>query len=218
MWVSAASPLGKVYDISVLLGRESVDYPGDPPFSRELICTVEEGAAFDLAKLAMSAHSGTHLDTPAHFIPGGKTIDRYSAEDFLFRAQVVDIKDNEAVRVPELDHLHILPGEALLFKTENSALGRSRSGIFSEEYIYVSREAAEYCVARGMGLVGIDYLSVDRFGDEAYPAHRTILGNGCLILEGIDLVKVPPGRYTLVCLPLRIPGGEASPVRAILIA
>lgn len=216
--MSATNPLGKVYDISVVLGRESIDYPGDPPCSRELICTLEGGADYDLSKLTMSAHSGTHLDVPAHFFPDGKTIDRYCAEDFLFRAQVIDIHDNEAVRVPELSSLQILPGDALLFRTENSRQTRCRAGTFSEDYVYVSAEAADFCVALGVGLVGIDYVSVDRFGDETYPSHRKILGNDCLILEGIDLEKVTPGTYTLVCLPLKIPGAEASPVRAILIA
>lgn len=215
--MSPAKPSGKVYDISVALGGESIDYPGDTPFTRKLIVALEEGEAYELSSLTMSAHSGTHIDMPAHFIPGGKTIDEYSAEDFVFSAQVVDIKDEEAVRVGELEDIHILPDEALLFKTENSRQGLCRTGIFSGSFVYVSPEAADFCVAKGVALVGIDYITVEQYGNEAFPVHRTLLGNDRLILEGIDLARVPPGRYTLVCLPLKIKGGEASPVRAILI-
>jgi arylformamidase len=67
-------------------------------------------------------------------------------------------------------------------------------------------------------MVGIDYITIERYGDEAFPSHHTILGKGIPVLEGLDLKEVPPGRYTLICLPLKIKGAEASPVRAILVS
>ena len=87
---------------------------------------------------------------------------------------------------------------------------------FREDFISLSVQAAQICVARGVRLVGIDYLSVDKYGDDSLPVHRTLLESDILILEGIDLAAVPCGRYTLICLPLRIEGAEASPVRAVL--
>ena len=77
--------------------------------------------------------------------------------------------------------------------------------------------AAAAAVERGVNLVGIDYLSVDRYGDGTYPAHRTLLRSGVLILEGIDLAHVAPGRYVLFALPLKIAAGDGSPVRAVLL-
>lgn len=210
--------MNRYYDISVKLGVESIDYPGDTQYSRDQILTFDQGGICDLSSLKMSPHSGTHIDAPAHFIPRGKTIDDYAVDAFIRPAHVVEIRDPEAVRPWELENLETRPDEALLFKTENSKIGLCATGRFSEEYVYVSAEAAEFCVRRKSGLVGLDYITIDRFGDDLFPAHRVLLGNGVLILEGINLVDVPPGRYTLLCLPLKIRGAEASPVRAVLLS
>ena len=206
----------EIYDISALLGAGSIDYPGDRPYERRALRVAEKGIVHDLSLLDMTAHSGTHIDAPAHFVPGGKTIDGYDVRDFILPARVVNVADAEAVRPSALDGLNIRPGEAILFKTEKSASGLCTSGAFSESYVYITPEAAEVCVEKGVRLVGIDYISVDRFGDETYPAHRKLLESGTLILEGIDLRAVPEGRYTLFCAPLKIAGGEAAPARAFL--
>jgi len=206
-----------IYDISVLLGAESIDYPGSLPYSRELIETTKDSAICELSKLVMSAHSGTHMDAPAHFIPNGKHIDEYPVQRFILPAQVVNIEDKEAIRPSELENLDIKPGDALLFKTDNSMSGRCASGVFSESFVYLSPEAADFCVEKKVSLVGIDYGTVDRYGDKDFPVHWKLLGNNILILESISLKEVPPGRYTLFCPPLKIKGAEGSPARAILI-
>ena len=127
------------------------------------------------------------------------------------------IEDAEAVRRDELEGREIARGEAMLFKTGNSADGRVASGRFTENYIGIAPDAAAFCVENGVSLVGLDYISVDPFGRGSYPAHDALLGAGIPLLEGINLKDVPPGRYTLICLPLKIAGCEASPVRAVLI-
>jgi arylformamidase len=210
--------LTSAYDISVLLGQESIDYPGDTPYLRQVVSTIRESGLSNLSKLTMSAHSGTHLDSPAHFIPGGRTIDQYSVTDFILSAFVVEIEDEESIRPNELENLPIEQGDALLFKTQNSLQGRCRSGVFSERFVYLSVEAAELCVNKRVRLVGIDYITIEQYGDDAFPVHLKLLGNDILVLEGIDLSAVPVGRYTLICLPLKIKGCESSPVRAILLA
>lgn len=206
-----------VYDISVWLGAESFDYPGHPPYSRELIETARGRGALELSKLVMSAHAGTHIDFPAHFIPDGKHIDDYPIQRFILPAQVVSIEDKEAIRPSEVENLDLKPGDALLFKTDNSLSGRCTSGVFSESFVYMSPEAADFCVEKKVSLVRIDYGSIDRYSDENFPAHHKLLGNDILILESINLKEVPPGRYTLFCLPLKIKGAEGSPARAILV-
>jgi len=208
---------GAIYDISVWLGAGSIDYPGNAPFSRELIELPKDSAINESSRLVMSVHSGTHLDFPAHFIPGGKHIDDYPAQRFILPAQVVGIKDKEAVRPSELENLDIKPGDALLFKTDNSISGRCVSGVFCESFVYMSPEAADFCVDKKVSLVGLDYLTVDRYGDKGSPIHYKLLGNDILILESINLKEVPPGRYTLFCPPLKVKGAEGSPARAILI-
>ncbi len=205
-----------MYDISVAVGEESVHYPGDTPYVREVVSRIADGADYDLSTIAMSAHCGTHIDAPAHFIAGGKTIEQYPVTEFVRSALVVPVEGRDAIVSGDLEQLSIEPGDALLCRTDNSLRGLPRSRVFSEQYVYLSQEAAQTCVEMGVGLVGIDYISVDRFGDDAYPAHRTLLGNGVFVLEGIDLSQVPPGRYILCCLPLKLAQCEASPVRAIL--
>jgi arylformamidase len=213
----AMTPFDTIYDISVMLGKESIDYPGDPPYAREVVCAIGDGAPFALSRLRMSAHSGTHIDFPAHFIRNGRTQEEYDVSRFILNAQVVEIRDPVAIRPGELAPLDIKPGEALLFKTDNSRKGLSKSGLFSQNYVYLSSEGAAVCAKRGVSLVGIDYVSIDGNGDETFPAHRNLLENDILILEGIRLEGVSPGAYTLVCLPLNMSGGEASPVRAVLL-
>lgn len=206
-----------VYDISVMLGTEAIDFPDTPPYSRELVMKIVDGDIANLSKLEMCAHSGTHIDTPAHFIADGKNLDECPLEKWIRPAHVVDIKDKEAVRPAELENLNIKPGDALLFKTENSRSGQGMNGVWSENFVYVSPEAADFCVAKKVGLIGIDYNTIERCGAEDYPAHYKILGNGILILEHINLKDVPPGKYTLFCPPLKMKGVEGSPARAFLI-
>lgn len=208
----------RLYDITRLLESEHIDYPGDTPYARIVISAIGEGARFELARLEMSAHSGTHLDAPAHFVSGGKTIDEYEVREFILPARVIRIDDPEAVPASALLGCEIGPGEALLFKTRNSWGAQRGSGVFFEDFVHLSREAADLCVEKRVHLVGLDSISVDRYGDEQYPVHERLSKAGILILEGIDLALVPPGEYTLIALPLRIQGGEASPVRAILLS
>lgn len=200
------------HDISVLLGEENITYPGDPCFGRE----VPGPQTAEAMKLTLCAHSGTHLDSPAHFFPERARLDDFPVDYFIMPAQVVEILDPSAVRADDLARVQTSPGEAILFRTGNSHSGRACNGRFVEEYVYLAEDAAQWCVQRELRLVGLDYISIDRYGEPDSPAHRIILGAGLLALEGINLADVLPGRYTLHCLPLRIKGAEGSPVRAIL--
>lgn len=208
----------RCHDISVTLGREDVTYPGDPPFARELLASLAAGAPFELAGLSMSAHAGTHLDAPAHFLAGGPTVDALPPERCILPAVVVAATGRQAVDAATLEGVAFAPGEAVLFRTDNSLTGRCRSGAFSPDWVALTAEAAARLAAGRAGLAGLDAISVDRWGDETYAVHRRLLGAGVLVLEGLDLSGVAPGRYVLLCLPLKIGGGEAAPVRAVLLS
>jgi arylformamidase len=205
-----------IYDISILLGEEDAVYPGDTPFSREAISSIPRGDGFELSTITLSAHAGTHVDAPAHFLEGERSIDSYPVQSFILPAHVVEIEDLESIKPGSLDEVDMREGEAVLFKTHNSISGLARGGAFLENYVHMSLEAAQLCIEKGIRLVGIDYISIDRYGSLDAPVHRRLLENEVLILEGIDLKEVPKGRYTLICPPLRIKGCEASPVRALL--
>ena len=186
---------GKLYDISVSLGDESIDFPGDTPYERTMVQTLEDGGDCNLSEITMSAHAGTHMDAPYHFFNDGKTIDRFPVEKFILSAWVVPIRNDVAIAPAELKNVNVQPGEAILFKTRNSTNGLIESGVFHE---------------------GIDYISIEKFSSKVFTVHRRILGSGIPVLEGINLKSVPPGRYTLYCFPLKIGGGDGAPVRAVL--
>jgi len=201
-------------DISREIASDAIVYPGDPPLAVNKLCQIEPGCPCNISQVSWTTHFLTHVDPPLHFIEGGASLDEVPLHRFSGDALVVGVVGD--VVLPE----HVpqeaeVKGQNLLFKTRNSQVTDSQT--FDENHVYISAEAAEVLVARGANLVGIDYLSVDRFGDEAYPAHRTFLGNGVLILEGLDLSRATPGRYTLMAFPLKIAKGDGSPVRAVLI-
>lgn len=206
-----------IYDISTPLGAGAVDWPGLPVYSRELISEIKSGGPANISQLSMVCHAGTHVDTPFHFVANGKNLDDYPVTDWILPAQVVVIKDREAIRPAELASLDIKPGEAILFQTENSRLGRCVKGEFDPDFVYVSAEAADYLVKKKIALLGIDYGSVDRTDNEQMSAHHKLLGGGVRIVENINLKDVPADRYTLFCLPLKIGGAEGAPARAVLV-
>jgi arylformamidase len=212
---SGARP--RVHDITVRLGDESIVYPGDRPYRRDQPLALERGDICDASVLEMSAHSGTHLDAPAHFLDGGATLDQFTAADFLLPAVVIDVGGAYAVHAEHLAVADVRAGDAVLFRTDNSRTGRCRSGVFEPDYVAVAEDAAVACVEAGVKLVGLDYISLERYGDDAFPTHLTLMRAGILLLEGADLAAVEPGRYELICLPLRMLGSEGSPVRAVLV-
>jgi arylformamidase len=207
----------RVYDISILLGVEDATYPGDDRYRRESVSSIADGAAYNLSTLTLSAHAGTHVDAPSHFLENAKKIDQFGADNFILPAHVVYVEDRDSIKPDSIAGLEMEKGDALLFKTTNSMNGLSRSGLFSKKFVYMSEGASDICVELGASLVGIDYISIDRYEDEEAPVHRKLLGENILILESIDLKDIPPGDYTLLCPPLKMKGAEASPVRALLL-
>jgi arylformamidase len=130
---------------------------------------------------------------------------------------VAETADPVAVGPGELTGLTVPEGGALLLKTDNSRSGRATNPVFDPAFVYLSPAAARWCVHQGLALVGFDYTTIDPLTSDA-PAHRILLGAGLRLLEAINLQSVPPGEYTLICLPWRMKGAEGSPTRAVLLA
>jgi arylformamidase len=217
--INNTSYFAEVHDIGVPL-EETPVYPGDPQYSRIWLSRLEDGANYDLSALILGSHAGAHLDAPAHQLLGGRTIDQYPLSRFILPAQVISVNCKGAgdpIPASALHDLKINKGEALLFKTNNSLRRLMHNSVFTEEFVHLSEEAAACCVSMGISLVGIDYLSVDRYGDDLAPAHHCLLENDILILEGIDLQAVSPGKYQLICLPVNATNAEAAPVRPVLV-
>ena len=172
------------------------------------------GLGWALEFLTLTTHSGTHLDAPRHFIPNGRTIDEFPLERFMGRARVVHVPARRLMGASDLNPEAFKGASRVLFKTRNSDLWKKEG--FDPDFVGLDISAARLLVESGVKLVGIDYLSIEPYHAPGHPVHRFLLSHDMLILEGLNLSRVPEGEYDLICLPLKVVGGEASPVRAVL--
>jgi arylformamidase len=201
-------------DISLPIREGMIVYEGDPDISVTPALALERGDPANVSTLRLGSHTGTHMDAPLHFIAGAPGIDTLPLDLLIGPALVADV---DAERLIEPEHLAALPlarHTRVLLKTKNSALWDRPA--FSRDYVALSLAGARLLIERGVKLVGIDYLSIEAFGAEGHPVHKTLLGAGLVIVEGLDFRRVTPGVYELHCLPLRLAGGDGSPCRAIL--
>ena len=201
-------------DISLPIREGMIVYEGDPDISVSSALSLERGDPANVSLLRLGSHTGTHMDAPLHFIAGAAGIDTLPLDLLIGPALVAEV---DATRLIEPSHLEKLPladHPRLLLKTRNSGLWDRQS--FSRDYVALSLASAKLLIERGVKLVGVDYLSIEAFGAEGHPVHKTLLGAGMVILEGLDFRRVTPGAYELYCLPLRIAGGDGSPCRAVL--
>ncbi len=203
------------FDISLALSPELLVWPGDPPVEITKTASFSAGEAFEMSLLKFTSHSGTHIDPPAHFIPGGKTADAIDLARCLGPVLVAALPGREDIEPEDLQAYDWSRFKRVLFKTRNSRL--SAVPPFHENFTALSEAAARFLVAKGVVLVGIDTLSIERESASGFPVHRILLKNEVVILEGIRLASVPPGVYELVCLPLKIKNGDGGPARAILL-
>jgi arylformamidase len=164
----------------------------------------------------MSVHTGTHIDSPNHFIEGGITTDSMELEVLMGKCLVIEITSKSNVQVSDLCDFEIGKYERLLLKTTNSVHWENDSKKFDKNFIALSLEAAEYLVKSGIKLIGIDYLSIEAYGVSEHKVHHHLLNNQIAILEGLNLSKVDSGEYELICLPLKLVNCDGAPVRAIL--
>jgi arylformamidase len=195
-----------IHDISVPLRTGMVVYPGDPEFAITRVLSLAAGDVANVSEMQLGVHTGTHVDAPLHFVEGADTVEELDLGVLVGPAQVVEVSgpgDIEADAVPE-------GSERVLFKTRNSAAWKHDE--FYDDYASITPQAAERLVDAGVRLVGVDYLSVGNA-----ETHATLLRAGAIALEGLDLSKVDPGTYELVCLPLKLEGADGAPARAVLI-
>ena len=210
----------RIFDISVSIAPLATPvYPGDPGIEIESWSSISNGDVANVSRLLFSTHTATHVDAPAHFIEGAAPLADLSLDLFIGEAQVVEIPAS----VRAIDDTHLAAHDTgaiarVLFKTRNSAFWENSKGHFREDYTYLAPDAARTLVTRGVRLVGIDYLSIEKFNPVRFETHLILLSNGVVIVEGLDLREVPAGLYELICLPLKIASGsgDGAPARAIL--
>lgn len=202
-------------DVSVPLKNEMVHWPGDKPFSRELTESIDGGDHANVSQISGSAHTGTHMDAPVHFLNGAESIDAIPLEACVGPARVIAIHDPELIRIAELERHEIAAGERVLFRTANSDRVW-KTDVFQKEFVHIPADTAKWLADRRVMTVGVDYLSVGGYQSDGAETHRNLLGAGVWIIEGLVLTDIEPGDYDLVCLPLKIVGSDGAPARAVL--
>lgn len=207
----------RVYDITLTLSPHLPVWPGDPAVVLERFQRMEDGALANVSRLALSVHAGTHVDAPYHFVSEGRSVDELPLQLFIGRAYVAAFPQVDMITADDLQAAHIPPRtRRLLLKTRNSEFWAQGEQTFRSDYVALTPEAARWLVQRGVKLVGVDYLSVAPFHDPV-PTHRVLLEEGVVVVEGLNLADVEPGRYTLYCLPLKLRAADGAPARAVLV-
>jgi arylformamidase len=201
-------------DVTVPVRGGMVHWPGNPGVEIERTEDLARGDPATVSRLTLGVHSGTHVDAPVHFIAQGTGIDAVPLSDLIGPVRVLPIEDPRSIGVAVLRAFDPRPGERLLFKTRNSPRCWTRSD-FVSDFVYLSLEGARFLVERKVRTVGIDYLSIAGM-DEGVPTHRALLEAGVCIIEGLDLSRVEPGSYEMVCLPLRLAGADGAPARVVV--
>jgi arylformamidase len=207
----------KIYDITFPISNETPVYEGDPNVKIEVAASFAKGDHANVTALCFGAHTATHVDAPNHFIDGTRKIHELELEKLIGNCRVAEIADDVAAIEPE--HLGNLEGvERIVFKTRNSAFWNEPEKGFRKDFTYISPAAARILADANMKLVGIDYLSVEKFGSEDFATHVTLLEKEIVIVEGLDLREVPAGDYEIICLPLKIISetGDGAPARTVL--
>jgi arylformamidase len=214
----------RILDVSLPVHRGMLVYPGDPTVELAPAQRIERGDPSNVSTLRLGTHTGTHVDPPAHFLPGGPTVDALPLGILVGPAVVLDLREVEgAIGPADLDRIALPDGvERVLLRTANSDLwGRPAGAAFPDSWIGMAAEGARWMVGRGVRLAGIDFLSIeppDTGVGVGFPTHRALLEAGIVVVEGLDLREVPAGTYQLLCLPLPVIGGDGAPARVVLMA
>ncbi|MBI2856831.1 MAG: cyclase family protein [Chloroflexi bacterium] len=204
----------KTYDVTQSIAPGMVVWPGDPAVSAEPVKSLAAGDSSNVSLYRIGTHTGTHVDAPRHFLAEGDGVDRLDLALLMGRARLFQLPDASHIDRKTLESLDLNGVTRLLLGTRNSAL--LKQGRVERDYAYLTDDAAKYAVDLGIRLVGVDYLSIEQYKAEGHPTHRTLLGAGAAIIEGLDLGDVPPGDYELLCLPLKIKDGDGAPARVVL--
>lgn len=201
-----------LFDISPVISPRTAVFPGDTPFQQEFLLKTAGGANLDLSFIKTTVHIGAHTDAPSHYHVDGMTMEKRNLKLYLGAAQVIEVKP-AGPRIRPQDLQTDIKAPRVLFKTMSFPDPNKWNGDFAA----LSSELIDFLAKKNVRLVGIDTPSVDPAEDASLESHTAIFKHDMAVLEGITLNDVPAGLYELICLPLKIEGSDASPVRAVLL-
>jgi arylformamidase len=205
----------RLVDVSVPLAAGMATYPGNPEFEMTPVKRIAAGDSSNNSRLVMGTHTGTHVDAPKHFFDDRPGSDAFPLEMLVGRARVIDLPHRGGITEAHLAAAGLREDLRVLLRTPNSALWSSTKGFYTD-YTYVTEGAAKFLVAQGVKVVGVDYLSVEQFKKAGAPAHHVLLGNGVIVIEGLNLSEAEAGQYEMYCLPLRLVNADGAPARVVL--
>lgn len=207
--------MDQILDITYPLSDKLPIWPGSIGFSAKWHLTMPM-ATNNLSSFTVDSHMGTHLDAPLHFVHNGKAIHELALEKLIGEVYVLEIRGVRSITYKHLEEAGVPPKcKRLLLKTDNQIYWKNKVTSFQEDFCSIDKSGAEWVVEKGIDLIGIDYLSIQRFNDGP-ETHQILLKAEVVIVETLNLEAVSQGNYELICLPLKIVGLEGAPLRAIL--
>lgn len=206
----------KLYDISLPISNNLPVWPGDPRVILKMTSSIAGGDQCNITKIQMGVHTGTHIDAPYHFLRDGVATDAIPIETFIGPCLVIEIDSEVIIEKKDLQKYDMNGYSRIIIKTRNSEMWTNNISSFEKNFVALGIDAAQYLVAMGTILVGIDYLSIESFHSEGSPVHKLLLRNNISILEGLNLSGVKAGLYGLICIPLKLQNCEGAPARVLL--
>jgi len=215
----------KIFDLSRSLSNDLAPWPGDTPFHFELKWKMAEGATVNVGAVNMGVHNGTDADAPFHFDPRGETIERMPLDIYFGDAVVVDLMKifsdagNLADRTRQIRVADLEGASAAIEQTHRVLL---KTGVWKDSKTFpdwipvIASDVACWLRERRVKLLGFDLPSVDSIEAKILVNHHALAASQIVIVESLDLSEVAAGVYNFSALPLKIAGGDAAPVRAIL--
>jgi len=202
----------KIIDISRPIYTGMPVWPGDTPAEFTLTATKAGGNSANVGRLRASVHTGTHADAPFHYNDTGAKMDELPVGTFVGPARVVDVRGHATITIALLSAHDFAATPRVLFKSDSW----TNPAVFPAAWPLLAVDVPAWLGTRGVKLVGLDVPSVDHLASKDLAIHHALDVAGIIILENLDLRGVEPGVYELIALPLKIRGGDGSPVRAIL--
>jgi len=215
----------RIYDISRALSNDLAPWPGDTPFHFELKWKMAEGATVNVGAVNMGVHNGTHVDATFHFDESGDPIDRMPLDAYVGAAVVVDLTGLFGSAGEDFDktrQIGVADLEAFSASLEQAPRLLLKTGVWKDSKVFpdwipvIARDVPDWLRERKVKLLGLDLPSVDPIEAKKLTNHHALAAARVAIVESLDLSEVEAGVYHFAALPLKIAGGDAGPVRAIL--
>ncbi len=208
--------MSEIIDITVPLHAGTPTWPGSTGVELTRTLRLEEGDFSNASRLGCDVHVGTHVDAPRHFIESGSTVEQLPLEVMVGDAFVACLPEAREITAGVLAGLNLPEGmERLLLRTRNSKLWAEEKTEFMKDYAALTDDGARWIVEQQIRLIGVDYVSVQRYGDGPQ-THQILLEADIVILEGLNLADVKAGWYELICLPLKLVDADGAPARVVL--